>query len=80
MSKRRISPNLPETIEFQAELNLLYRRRLALVNLIRSLEEYNLTSGMASSTRPKDFRKDHGEDANRKNLRVIFSEALDVPA
>lgn len=80
MSKRRISPNLPETIEFQAELNLLYRRRLALVNLIRSLEEYNLTSGMASSVLGTELRKERCEDPNRKNLRIIFSEALDLPA
>jgi hypothetical protein len=72
MSKRRISPHLTATIDFQSELNLLYRRRLALVNLIRSLEEYNLTNGMGSSVEVSAEKK--------KNLRLIYSQAVEIPA
>ena len=72
MSKRRISPRLTETIDFQTELNLLYRRRLALVNLIRSLEEYNLTNGMGQAAEQDLVKK--------KNLRLVYSQAVEVPA
>lgn len=72
MSKRRISPRLTETIDFQSELNLLYRRRLALVNLIRSLEEYNLTNGTGPASEYDLVKK--------KNLRLVYSQAVEVPA
>jgi hypothetical protein len=68
MSRSKTSPTLTPLPEIQKELNRLHRRRLALLNLIRSVEEYLLVADSHDSLLNAVPRK--------PSLRVVYSKAL----
>ena len=55
-------------LDVQKELNRLHRRRLALLNLIRSVEEYLLIADSQDSLL--------NEIPPKPNLRVVYTRAL----
>ena len=55
-------------LDVQKELNRLHRRRLALLNLIRSVEEYLLIADSQDSLL--------NEIPQKPNLRVVYARAL----
>ncbi len=68
MSSCKTSPKATRLPEIQKELNRLHRRRLALLNLIRSVEEYLLVADSNDSLLNATPRK--------PNLRVVYTKAL----
>ncbi len=67
MSRSKTSPTPTHVPEIQKELNRLHRRRLALLNLIRSVEEYLLVADSNDSLL-------HGVP-RKPNLRVVYTKA-----
>lgn len=67
MSRGKSSPSPDRLLEIQKELNRLHRRRLALINLIRSVEEYLLVADSKDSLLCDVPRK--------PNLRVVYHRA-----
>ena len=55
-------------LDVQKELNRLHRRRLALLNLIRSVEEYLLIADSQDSLL--------NEIPQKPNLRVVYTRAV----
>lgn len=68
MSRGKTSPNPTEMLNVQKELNRLHRRRLALLNLIRSVEEYLLLADTQDSLL--------NETQKKPNLRVVYTRAV----
>ena len=68
MSRAKTSPTSTEMLDVQKELNRLHRRRLALLNLIRSVEEYLLIADSQDSLL--------NEIPQKPNLRVVYTRAL----
>jgi hypothetical protein len=68
MSRSKTSPNPTRLQEVQKELNRLHRRRLALINVIRAVEEYLLVAD-AKDSLLSDLPK-------KPNLRVIYTRAM----
>ena len=68
MSRSKTSPNPTRPQEIQKELNRLHRRRLALINLIRSVEEYILVADSNDALLSSVPRK--------PSLRVVYTRAL----
>jgi hypothetical protein len=68
MPRAKTSPNIPRLQDLQKELNRLHRRRLALVNLIRSVEEYLLVAETPDSP--------FNEIPRKPGLRVVYTRAL----
>ena len=68
MSRSKTSPTPVQLPEIQKELNRLHRRRLALLNLIRSVEEYLLVADSNDSLLNSVPRK--------PNLRVVYTKAI----
>ena len=68
MSRSATSPTPTQLPEIQKELNRLHRRRLALLNLIRSVEEYLLVADSNDTLLNAVPRK--------PNLRVVYSKAV----
>lgn len=61
-------PNPTEMLTVQTKLNRLHRRRLALLNLIRSVEEYLLVADNQDSLL--------NEIPKKPNLRVVYAKTL----
>lgn len=68
MPRGKTSPNPTEMLNVQKELNRLHRRRLALLNLIRSVEEYLLIADSQDSLL--------NETEKKPNLRVVYTRVL----
>ncbi|MBM3760208.1 MAG: hypothetical protein FJW36_08175 [Acidobacteria bacterium] len=68
MSRSKTSPNPARRQDVQKELNRLHRRRLALINLIRSVEEYLLVADSSDSLLSGVPRK--------PNLKVVYTRAI----
>lgn len=68
MPRVKTSPQPTRLQDIQKELNRLHRRRLALINLIRSVEEYLLVADTQDSLLNEVPRK--------PNLRVVYTRAL----
>ena len=68
MSRSKTSPTPARLPEIQKELNRLHRRRLALLNLIRSVEEYLLVADSNDALLNALPRK--------PNLRVVYTKAI----
>lgn len=68
MSRSKTSPTPTRLAEIQKELNRLHRRRLALLNLIRSVEEYLLVADSNDALLNAVPKK--------PNLRVVYTKAL----
>jgi hypothetical protein len=68
MPRAKTSPSTPRLQDLQKELNRLHRRRLALINLIRSVEEYLLVAETPDSI--------FDEIPRKPNLRVVYSRTL----
>ncbi|MBZ2185751.1 MAG: hypothetical protein K7J46_13645 [Bryobacter sp.] len=68
MPRAKTSPSTPRLQDLQKELNRLHRRRLALINLIRSVEEYLLVAETPES-RVEEIPK-------KLNVRVVSSRTL----
>jgi len=68
MSRGKTSPTPDRLQEIQQELNRLHRRRLALMNLIRSVEEYLLLADSKDGLLNGPMKK--------PNLRVVYTRAL----
>ena len=68
MPRAKTSPSTPRLQDLQKELNRLHRRRLALINLIRSVEEYLLVAETPES-RVEGIPK-------KPNFRVVSSRTL----
>ena len=64
----KTSPNPIEMLNVQKELNRLHRRRLALLNLIRSVEEYLLLADSQDSLL--------NETPKKPNLRAVYTRAV----
>lgn len=68
MSRCKTSPTPDRVQEIQKELNRLHRRRLALISLIRSVEEYLLVADSSDSLLD--------EIPKKPNLRVVYTRAV----
>jgi hypothetical protein len=68
MTRSKSSPPPDRLQEIQKELNRLHRRRLALINLIRSVEEYLLVADSNDSLLCDIPRK--------PNLKVVYHRAI----
>lgn len=68
MSRAKSSATSTEKLDVQKELNRLHRRRLALLNLIRSVEEYLLIADSQDSLL--------NEIPKKPNLRVVYTRAV----
>jgi hypothetical protein len=68
MSRGKTSPSPTRMQDVQKELNRLHRRRLALLNLIRSVEEYLLVADSQDALLNATPKK--------PNLRVVYARAL----
>lgn len=68
MSRSKPSPTPARLAEIQKELNRLHRRRLALINLIRSVEEYLLVADSKDALLCSIPRK--------PNLKVVYTRAV----
>ena len=68
MPRAKTSPSTPRLQDLQKELNRLHRRRLALINLIRSVEEYLLVAETPESRVEEILKK--------PNVRVVSSRTL----
>ena len=68
MPRGTTSPTPTDMLDVQKELNRLHRRRLALLNLIRSVEEYLLIADSQDSLL--------NEIPKKPSLRVVYTRAL----
>ena len=66
--------NIPRIQDAQKELNRLYRRRIALIQLIRSVEEYLMVTDVGdrllTETAPA------AATPRKPNLRVVYARSL----
>jgi len=68
MPRGKTSPTPDRLQEIQKELNRLHRRRLSLMNLIRSVEEYLLLADSNDGLLNGPIKK--------PNLRLVYTRAL----
>lgn len=69
MSRSKTSPIPSPKQDVHKELNRLHRRRLALINLIRSIEEYVLVSEVSPATNDTVIPR-------KPNLRVVYNRSV----
>jgi hypothetical protein len=69
MSRSKTSPIPSPKQDVHKELNRLHRRRLALINLIRSIEEYLLVSDVSPAASDAVIPR-------KPNLRVVYNRSV----
>ncbi|WP_031500979.1 hypothetical protein [Bryobacter aggregatus] len=76
MPSAKTSPTQKKSrdLDPQKELNRLYRRRVAVIGLIRAIEEYMMVTESTDAAPSKELP---GKKTKKPTLRVIYSRMLD---